>query len=64
MIFTNVKSGNVDATTVKAGDLTVTGKTQLGNLEVRGGSTIDMGGTALLTLAHHKMPMMRPLNNM
>ncbi|WGE82667.1 YadA-like family protein [Actinobacillus equuli] len=48
--FTNVKSGNVDATTVKAGDLTVTGKTQLGNLEVKGGSTIDMGGNRVTNI--------------
>ncbi|MDE8033936.1 YadA-like family protein [Actinobacillus equuli subsp. equuli] len=45
--FTNVKSDKVDATTVKAGDLTVTGKTQLGDIEVRNGSTINMGNNRI-----------------
>ncbi|WP_150540198.1 YadA-like family protein [Actinobacillus vicugnae] len=42
--FTNVKSDKVNATTVNASDLAVTGGTTVNNFTVKPGATIDMGG--------------------
>ncbi|WGE72176.1 YadA-like family protein [Actinobacillus equuli subsp. haemolyticus] len=49
--FTNVKSDKVDATTVKAGDLTVTGNTKVNNFAVNPQATIDMGGNNVTNVA-------------